>query len=98
MSDITTNAADAAADTTSDLTASAREALDGGLQRARKAAGAAGDWASDVASEAADAVSNASVRGYRTAEDTIRIYPVMSVSLALLAGVVIGAVLFSRER
>lgn len=97
MSD-TTNTAGATPDAPSDLTASARDALDSGMRRARTAADTAGEWASDVASEAADAVSKASVRGYRTAEDTIRIYPVLSVSVALLAGVVVGALLFSRDR
>jgi ElaB/YqjD/DUF883 family membrane-anchored ribosome-binding protein len=97
MSDTTSNPA-AAADASADLTATARDALDSGMRKAREAAGAAGEWASDWASEAADAVSNASVRSYRTAEDTIRIYPVMSVSIALVAGVVIGALLFARDR
>jgi hypothetical protein len=102
MSDTTSNpagaTADAGAERTADFAASARETLDSGVQRARDAAGAAGEWATDVASEAAEAVSKASVRGYRTAEDTIRIYPLLSVGAALITGVVIGALLFSRER
>ena len=97
MSDTTSNPA-AAADASTDFTATARDALDSGVRKARDAAGTAGEWASDWASEAADAVSTASVRSYRTAEDTIRIYPVMSVSIALAAGVLIGALLFSRDR
>jgi ElaB/YqjD/DUF883 family membrane-anchored ribosome-binding protein len=94
----TSKPAGAAADATADLAAPAREALYSGVQRARIAAGAAGEWASDVASETADAVSKASVRSYRTAEDTIRIYPVLSVSVALIAGFAIGALLVSRDR
>jgi len=97
MSDTTSNPP-ATADASTDFTATARDALDSGMRKARDAAGAAGDWASDWASDAADAVSSASVRSYRTAEDNIRIYPVLSVSIALVAGVVIGALLFSRER
>ena len=42
-------------------------------------------------------VSDVSVRGYRTAEDAIRLQPVLAVGAALVVGVVIGALLFSRD-
>jgi ElaB/YqjD/DUF883 family membrane-anchored ribosome-binding protein len=87
------SAADAAADQAANLSDSARAALDTGMRRARRAAESASDWAAD----AAGTVSDASVRGYRTAEDMIRIQPVLAVGAALVLGVVIGALLFSRD-
>src|SRR5690242_8767809 len=87
------SAADAAADQASTLGDTARTVLDTGMRRARRAAESASDWASD----AAGSVSDVSMRGYRTAEDMIRVQPVMAVGAALLVGVVIGALLFSRD-
>jgi ElaB/YqjD/DUF883 family membrane-anchored ribosome-binding protein len=86
-------AADAAADQASAIADTARTALDSGMRRARRAAESASDWASD----AAGSVSDASLRGYRTAEDIIRVQPVLAVGAALVVGVVIGALLFSRD-
>ena len=86
-------AADAAADQAGNIADAARTALDTGMRRARRAAESATDWAAD----AAGSVSDVSVRGYRTAEDMIRIQPVLAVGAALVVGVVIGALLFSRD-
>ena len=87
------SAADTAADQASAVADTARTMLDTGMRRARRAAESASDWATD----AAGSVSDASVRGYRTAEDLIRVQPVVAVGAALLVGVVIGALLFSRD-
>lgn len=89
----TASTADAAADQASALADTARSVLDTGVRRARRAAESASDWAADAAGSAADA----SLRGYRTAEDAIRLQPVLAVGAALLVGVVIGALLFSRD-
>lgn len=88
-----TSAADMAADEASALSDSARGVLNSGVKRARRAAESASDWAAD----AAGTVSDASLRGYRTAEDAIRLQPVLAVGAALVVGVVIGALLFSRD-
>jgi ElaB/YqjD/DUF883 family membrane-anchored ribosome-binding protein len=88
-----TAAADQAAEQAARFADSAREALDTGMKRARRVAESASDWAAD----ATDAVTDASVRSYRTAEDAIRMQPVLAVGAALLIGVVVGALLFSRE-
>ena len=87
------SAADEAADQAANLGDGARGALNTGMKRARKAADAASDWAVD----AAGTLSDASLRGYRTAEDAIRLQPVLAVGAALLVGVVLGALLFSRD-
>jgi ElaB/YqjD/DUF883 family membrane-anchored ribosome-binding protein len=75
------------------LTDTARDALNSGMTRARKVAESASDWAAG----AADTVSDASVRGYKAAEDTIRTQPMMAVGGALVAGLVLGALIFSRR-
>lgn len=87
-------AADRAADAASNLADTAREALDNTVRRARRAVESASDWAADAASD----VQNASLRGYRSAEDTIRTQPVLAVGAALLIGVALGALLFSALR
>jgi ElaB/YqjD/DUF883 family membrane-anchored ribosome-binding protein len=87
------SAADDAADDAANLADSARGALNTGVKRARKAAESATDWAAD----AAGTLSDASLRGYRTAEDAIRLQPVLAVGAALLVGVALGALLFSRD-
>jgi ElaB/YqjD/DUF883 family membrane-anchored ribosome-binding protein len=86
---VASNAADAAAG----LADGARTALDSGRKRAQRVAQSAADWAS----QAGDTVTDVSVRGYRSAEDAIRMQPVLAVAGALLAGVLLGALLFSRE-
>lgn len=88
------NAAAAAADTAGTLADSAREALNSTMQRARRAVESASDWASDAAS----GMQTASVRGYRTAEDAIRMQPVLAVGAALIVGVALGALLYSALR
>ena len=97
MDTTTTNgarsAANQAAEAAAGLTDTARSALDSGMKRAQRAAQSAADWAS----QASDVVGDASMRGYRTAEDAIRVQPVLAVAGALLAGLVIGALLFSRD-
>ena len=87
------SAADQAYDDANDLADTARGALNSSMKRARKAAESATDWASD----AAGTLSDASLRGYRTAEDAIRLQPVLAVGAALLIGVALGALLFSRD-
>jgi len=87
------SAADDAYDQAANLTDSARGVLNSGVRRARKAAESASDWAAD----AAGSLSDVSVRGYRTAEDAIRLQPVLAVGAALLVGVALGALLFSRD-
>jgi ElaB/YqjD/DUF883 family membrane-anchored ribosome-binding protein len=87
------NAATQAADTAAGLADNARSALDSSMKRAQRAAQSAADWAS----QASNVVGDASLRGYRTAEDAIRLQPVLAVAGALVAGVLIGALLFSRE-
>lgn len=89
------SAADRAADAASTLGDSARDALNSTMHRARRAVESATDWAAD----AAGGVSDVSVRGYRSAEDAIRMQPVLAVAAALVIGVALGALLFSsRER
>jgi ElaB/YqjD/DUF883 family membrane-anchored ribosome-binding protein len=75
------------------LADAAQDALDEGVGRARTLARAAGDWASDTA----DAVASTSGRGYRAAEDTLRAQPMLAVGVALVAGLLVGAWLFSRD-
>lgn len=87
------SAADDAADQASAMADTARTMLDSATRRARRAAESASDWAAD----AAGTMSDASVRGYRTAEDMIRVQPVLAVGAALVVGLVIGALLFSRD-
>ena len=87
------SAADQAYDEAGNLADTARGVLNTGTRRARKAAESATDWAAD----AAGTLSDASLRGYRTAEDAIRLQPVLAVGAALLVGVALGALLFSRE-
>ena len=87
------SAADQAYDEAGNLGDSARGMLNTGVRKARKAAESATDWASD----AAGTLSDASMRGYRTAEDAIRLQPVLAVGAALLVGVALGALLFSRD-
>jgi ElaB/YqjD/DUF883 family membrane-anchored ribosome-binding protein len=86
-----TAAADRVADAASNLSDSARDALNSTMNRARRAAQSATDWAAD----AAYGMQNASVRGYRTAEDAIRTQPVLAVGAALIVGVAVGALLYS---
>jgi ElaB/YqjD/DUF883 family membrane-anchored ribosome-binding protein len=88
------NAAASAADTAGAVSDSARDALNGTMKRARRAMESASDWAADAAS----GMQDASVRGYRTAEDAIRTQPVLAVGAALLAGVALGALLWSALR
>jgi ElaB/YqjD/DUF883 family membrane-anchored ribosome-binding protein len=87
------NAAEDAYDEAGNFTDSARGMLNTSVRKARKAAESATDWASD----AAGTLSDASLRGYRTAEDAIRLQPVLAVGAALLVGVALGALLFSRD-
>lgn len=87
------SAADRAADAAGNLADTARDALDNTMRRARRAVGSASDWAADTAS----GVTDASVRGYRTAEDAIRLQPVLAVGAALIIGVALGALLFSSR-
>ena len=87
------SAADQAYDEAGKLADTARGLLNTGSRRARKAAESATDWAAD----AAGTLSDASLRGYRTAEDAIRLQPVLAVGAALLVGVALGALLFSRD-
>jgi len=87
------SAADQAYDDAGDFADSARGVLNTSVRKARKAAESAGDWAAD----AAGTLSDASVRSYRTAEDAIRLQPVIAVGAALLVGVALGALLFSRD-
>jgi ElaB/YqjD/DUF883 family membrane-anchored ribosome-binding protein len=86
----TIGVANQAADAAASLADGARSALDSGMKRAQRVAT---DWAS----QAGDTVSDVSMRGYRGAEDAIRMQPVLAVAGALLAGVLLGALLFSRE-
>ena len=86
-------AADDAADRAANLSDTAREMLNSSAKRARRAAESASDWAADTAGT----LSDASLRGYRTAEDAIRLQPVLAVGAALVVGVVLGALLFSRN-
>ena len=87
------SATNQAADAAAGLADSARGALDSSVKRAQRAAQSAADWAS----QATDTVGDVSMRGYRSAEDAIRMQPVLAVGAALIAGVLIGALLFSRE-
>ena len=87
------SAADEAYNDAADMADSARGMLNTSVRKARKAAESATDWASD----AAGTLSDASVRGYRRAEDAIRLQPVLAVGAALLVGVALGALLFSRD-
>lgn len=93
MRNAAASAADEAADRAASLSDAARDVLNTGAKRARRAAESAGDWAAD----AAGTLSDASLRGYRTAEDAIRLQPVIAVGAALVVGVVLGALLFSRN-
>jgi ElaB/YqjD/DUF883 family membrane-anchored ribosome-binding protein len=88
------NAAASAADSANALADSARDALNSTMNRARRAAQSATDWASDTASNMQDV----SLRGYRTAEDAIRVQPVLAVGAALIVGVALGALLYSALR
>ncbi|HTI47648.1 MAG TPA: hypothetical protein VMB76_13915 [Casimicrobiaceae bacterium] len=88
------NTASSAADTAGALADGARDALNGTMKRARRAVESAGDWAADAAS----GMQDASMRGYRTAEDAIRTQPVVAVGAALLVGVALGALLWSVLR
>ena len=85
--------ANKASDTAANLTDTARSAMDSGMKRAQRAAQSAADWAS----EATDTMTDVSLRGYRTAEDAIRMQPVLAVAGALLAGVLVGALLFAAR-
>jgi len=95
-STVTNGAADLAgkaSDAAAGYADTARGALDSGIKRAQRAAQSAADWASS----ATDTVTDASLRGYRSAEDAIRVQPVLAVAGALLAGVLVGALLFSSR-
>ena len=90
-------AADDAYDDAADMADSARGMLNTSVRKARKVAGKAAESATDWATDAAGTLSDASLRGYRTAEDAIRLQPVLAVGAALLVGVALGALLFSRD-
>jgi ElaB/YqjD/DUF883 family membrane-anchored ribosome-binding protein len=88
------SAADRASEAANNLADTARDALNSTMKRARRAVESASDWAADTASD----VSDVSVRGYRSAEDVIRVQPVLAVSAALIIGVALGVLLFSSRR
>ena len=82
-----------AADEAFRIAETASDRLRAGIEQARRAAESAGAWTAD----AADTVSAVSKRGYHTAEDAIRIQPVLAVGAALVIGVAVGAILFARH-
>ena len=82
-----------AADEACRIAETASDKLRAGIEQAKRAAESAGAWTSD----AADTVSTVSKRGYHTAEDAIRVQPVLAVGAALIIGVALGALLFSRQ-
>jgi ElaB/YqjD/DUF883 family membrane-anchored ribosome-binding protein len=93
------SSANAMAEQAGNLAQVARDGVQHAGRRAREATRGAVDWATSRAADAADAAVDLSGQAYDTTREAIRAQPVWAVAGALLAGLALGALLFSsRDR